>query len=126
VLRIYQNDNAAGGTPFGQISFHAINDNSGIVEYATMRAIVQDDADTDEHGGLLFSVISAGSNSDIMQLAGGLLTTVGPRIGFFGKALTPATHQTVTGARDETEGALASLLTALDAYGIITDSSTAS
>jgi len=37
-----------------------------------------------------------------------------------------ASQQTVTGARDETEGALANLLTALANYGLIVDSTTAS
>jgi hypothetical protein len=39
------------------------------------------------------------------------------------RALCPVA---VTGARDETEGALANLLTALESLGLITDSTTAS
>lgn len=46
------------------------------------------------------------------------------KIGFYGVA-TPVAKQTVTGARDDGT-ALASLLDALEALGLITDSSTAS
>ena len=45
-------------------------------------------------------------------------------VGFYGS--TGVAKQTVTGARDETEGALANLLTALANLGIITNSTTAS
>jgi len=45
-------------------------------------------------------------------------------LGFY--AATPVTQQAVTGARDDTEAALANLLTALDSLGLITDSTTAS
>jgi len=46
------------------------------------------------------------------------------KLGFLGA--TPVTRQTVAGARDEPEGALASLITALAAFGLILDSTTAS
>jgi hypothetical protein len=45
-------------------------------------------------------------------------------VGFYGT--TPVAKPTVTGARDETEGALANLLAALASLGIITNSTTAS
>ena len=53
-----------------------------------------------------------------------LANTDAVNVGFFGT--TPIVKPTVTGARDETEGALAVLLTKLAALGLITDSSTAS
>jgi hypothetical protein len=43
-------------------------------------------------------------------------------IGFFGSSTT---QQSVTGARNDPELALKNLLTALAAYGLITDSTTA-
>jgi len=46
------------------------------------------------------------------------------KIGFFGA--TAAAQQDITGARDDTEAALANLLTALATLGLITDSTTAS
>jgi hypothetical protein len=47
-----------------------------------------------------------------------------PMLGFYGNAAVA--RQTISTARDDPEGALADLLTALDALGLITDSSTAS
>ena len=54
----------------------------------------------------------------------GDLTHVGTKAGFYSTA--PIAKPTVTGARDETEGAIKSLLTQLAALGLITDSTTAS
>lgn len=45
-------------------------------------------------------------------------------LGFY--AVTPVSRQTISSARNNPEGALADLLTALDALGLITDSSTVS
>jgi hypothetical protein len=47
----------------------------------------------------------------------------GTGLGFFGA--TPIAQPAVTGARDDTEAALANLLTALDSLGLIDDQSTA-
>ncbi len=52
------------------------------------------------------------------------IDNVNSKIGFFG--VTAIVKPTVTGARDETEGALKDLLTELAALGLITDSSTQS
>jgi len=96
VLRIFQSDNAAGGTPFGQFSFYAVNDNSGITEYFRARGLVEDDADTDEHGGILWSVMSSGAVTDMMTIRGGILTTAGLRFGIFGAVSNPQPLQTST------------------------------
>lgn len=47
-------------------------------------------------------------------------------LGFFDRANYPIPVPNVVGARDDPEGALASLLTALDALGLIIDDTTAS
>jgi len=84
--------------------------------------------------GSAVSLSAQGSDTDIkIFIAGkgtgtdsGVVVECGAtgRVGFFGT--TAVVKQTVTGARDETEGALADLLTKIAAYGFITDSTTAS
>jgi hypothetical protein len=86
-------------------------------------------------GGSQNQLIRLASNALAMQLAGKVevvdalygaakhtLDATANKIGFFGA--TPATKATVTGAKGS-NAALASLLTALVAYGIVTDSTTA-
>jgi len=68
---------------------------------------------------LILSNKGTGANSGVVVQSGAT-----SRLGFFGT--TTALIQDITGARDETEGALAALLTGLAAYNIITDSTTAS
>lgn len=85
--------------------------------------------------GTQFSFIRLASNALAMQLAGKVefadalygnvkhtLDGTANKIGFFGA--TPAVKATVSGAKGS-NAALGSLLTALAAYGIVTDSSTA-
>ena len=64
------------------------------------------------------------------QLIGNVYTNLGTNVddqtGVSTMLIGSMTEPTVTGARDETEGALKSLLTELAAAGLITDSSTAS
>jgi hypothetical protein len=78
--------------------------------------------------GTVLAVNSAAAfGGDLLNLQTGgasrLRISGGGALSLFGAA--GATQQTVTGARDDTEAALANLLTALEAYGLVVDSTTA-
>lgn len=74
-------------------------------------------------GDTCMKIGTAGKSFHIGGTASVLEVTQGDALGFFNDA-TPATKQTVSGSRGS-NAALASLLTALAAYGLVTDSSSA-
>jgi hypothetical protein len=72
-------------------------------------------------GDLMLRILTASKSFHIGGTASTIEITNGNALGFFNVA-TPATKQTVTGSKGA-NAALTSLLTALAAYGLITDSS---
>jgi hypothetical protein len=74
-------------------------------------------------GDTMMKIGTASKSFHIGGTASVIEVTQGDALGFFNDA-TPATKQTVTGSRGA-NAALASLLTALAAYGLVTDSSSA-
>lgn len=83
--------------------------------------------DANQNG--FWTAITSGDEAGIAVLGQEAITAAssGPgnvQLSFYGEA--PQAKQEITGARDDPEEALAALLTALELYGLITDSTTAS
>jgi len=95
-------------------------DDTGVEEIGTIGTAWASATHASRKGRVIFSVYDTAAREGMRIEASGSA----PMIGFYGE--TAVARQTVSGARDDPEGALAALLVALDALGLITDSTTAS
>lgn len=121
---IFRHSNPGGlsNPDFGRIKFLGENSASAIHEFALITGGQIDDQSGSEAGFIQLGAYSDGIARAAIAIEGDLTANI--KLGFYDKGLgSTVAKQTVTGSRGG-NAALASLLTALDALGLITDSST--
>ena len=113
-FEIYNTLNASDNTSIGEYKFEMDNEGGSKTSYATIAGYVHDAGTVlgDREGGLQFLVTHGSSNSTIYAIEGGESNT-SSRIGWYNKALSPASQQSVG------SDTLANLYTALRNYGLI-------